>query len=72
VRPGQYTHKPCDELIDKLREGLRRLEWCISPGFCIDGAGTLIAKPAGCPVCKNLELKGHKPDCWLAALLKEE
>ena len=57
-----------------LREGLRKLEW-VGTGIYKDHNGH-------CPVCGQFhqhcgrndcpaDWVGHKPDCWLAALLKE-
>jgi chromosome segregation ATPase len=60
----------CKLQSDKLREGLRKLEW-------VDG------RRENCPACGNLnpiaigssimadEYVSHKPNFWLAALLKE-
>lgn len=46
--------------IVRLREGLRRLEWC---------AGPVAGRPC-CGVCGQRDKDGHKPDCWLDALIK--
>ncbi len=57
-----------DAEIARLREGLRKLEWTIEePIYTRTGVrdGYL------CYVCLNEKEKGHRPDCWLAALLKE-
>ena len=48
--------------VDRLREGLRRLEWC---------AGTLSEEPS-CPACGMWMSSGHKADCWLKKLLEGE
>jgi hypothetical protein len=55
------------DYVDRLKEGLRRLEWCDHANGSGKGFGAL------CPVCgcsKVLDKGGHGPDCWLAELLK--
>jgi hypothetical protein len=70
IRNGHSIHVPnydnCNicyliSEVKKLREGLRSLEWGLDDG---DGYGT-------CSACLERENKSHKPDCWLAALLKD-
>lgn len=51
-----------DKEIDRLKDGLRKLEWCVPAG--------LKRIPCECPACKCVNVLGHKPDCWLAELLK--
>ena len=61
------------EKVRRLREGLKKLEWCD-----LDHGNDC------CPVCgkwspaennhtwkDTRNLYGHRPDCWLAALLEE-
>jgi len=55
----------------RLRECLKRLEWCIHSGV-----------RKYCPICRGLSpdtvqgyeigIGGHKPDCWLAAAIARE
>jgi len=51
-------------LIRELVEGLEKLQW--------GGGSTEWAKPRYrlCGECNGDALKGHKPDCWLSALIK--
>lgn len=62
---------------DRLREALRRLEW-VDDGAEPDADGKRIQ---WCPACEQVpELRwgltqadvGHKPDCWLNALLDQK
>jgi DNA repair exonuclease SbcCD ATPase subunit len=64
---------------DQLREGLRRLEWSKNLGFMLHRDGSITTNVMGCFICdgqkpieKNQDVAGHKPDCWLAALLEEK
>lgn len=48
----------------RLREALKRLEWAridLDPECGMDF----------CPSCRNLKVRGHASDCWLALELKE-
>ena len=50
------------ELAEKRGDMLKRLEWSGQKGNYIADE---------CPVCRNARYQGHKPDCEIAALLKE-
>ena len=61
----------------KLREGLKRLEWCLIGEWCgVSGhprnfhSSRIDEHWMACPVCGNHKCAGHKPDCWLAELLR--
>lgn len=53
---------------ERIRDGLKRLEWMNS--FCpiCDGHDPKIVSPLS---LRNPDVNGHRPDCWLAALTKE-
>jgi len=55
--------------IERLREGLKRLEW-----IDLFPASVNMARKERCPVClcskKETGGDGHDTDCWLAALLE--
>lgn len=69
--------KECLELQDdnhQLREGLRRLEWSAEVWQHRIHKGTMVPQSRlvkACYVCQKAEDQGHKPDCWLSALLGE-
>lgn len=55
-----------NEQLQAQADMLKRLEW-----FTV-GVNATWDKPIKmCPICRELKEKGHKPDCELAALLKE-
>jgi cell division protein FtsB len=43
---------------DRLREGMKKLEW--------------VGPIPWCAACYSWKTKGHKPDCWLSALLNQK
>ena len=60
VREWEARCLKAEAEIERLREWLRRLEWC---------AGTLSEEPS-CPACGMWMSSGHKPDCRLNLLLE--
>ena len=48
----------------------RRLEWSGVAGQCDYDCPDTDPEPK-CPICGNLERRGHDPDCELAALIAE-
>lgn len=59
--------KEYDKELEELREGLRRLEYCIRRP-----ASDWNEERQACPACGRTEDYEHKPDCWLAKLLEEK
>jgi hypothetical protein len=51
--------------VSRLRECLKRLEWC--DDRWVDNPGD---QPL-CPACAEPKIRGHASDCWLAKELKE-
>lgn len=53
---------------ERLREGLKRLEWSATPVVMRGGA-----EEGWCPSCwSHRDNEPHKPDCWLDKLVKGE
>jgi hypothetical protein len=52
------------EEIERLREGLKKLQWC---GWFVDKDYHWMT--SGCPACRSTGMN-HAEDCWLAELLK--
>jgi hypothetical protein len=62
IREAAKTALTYRELAEKRGDMLKRLEWSGQKGNYIADE---------CPVCRNARYQGHKPDCEIAALLKE-
>lgn len=60
--PDQAEERRLRKELAELKRHLKEIEWVYSGPDDYDQ----------CPACREYELHEHKPDCWLAAALKEE
>lgn len=83
----EQEHSLCKEAIDSLRaeverlmEGLKRLEWTPCEDYCENDAHDLAGPNSAdyddmhhrsCMACGAMQCEGHKPNCWLNKLIGE-